>query len=82
MDEMGLSEDHIESLIENSNIHYFRRGLTAQEFVNSASKAVTLSENLGMPVNELPNYIAQKELELDKLKGETVEAKIKQLEVL
>jgi hypothetical protein len=81
MDEMGLSEDHIESL-ENSNIHYFRRGLTAQEFVNSASKAVTLSENLGMPVNELPNYIAQKELELDKLKGETVEAKIKQLEVL
>jgi hypothetical protein len=61
MDEMGLSEDHIESLIENSNIHYFRRGLTAEEFVNSASKAVTLSENLGMPVNELPNYITEKE---------------------
>jgi hypothetical protein len=71
-----LSEDHIESLIENSNIHYFRRGLTAEEFINSACKAVTLLENLGMPVNELPNYITQKELELDKLKGEIVESKI------
>jgi hypothetical protein len=35
MDEMGINEDHIESLIENINIHCFKRGLTAEEFINT-----------------------------------------------
>jgi hypothetical protein len=56
--------------------------LTAEEFVNSASKAVTLSENLGMPVNELPNYITQKELELEELEGEIEGVKMKRELVL
>jgi transcriptional regulator with XRE-family HTH domain len=82
MDEMGINEDHIESLIENINIHCFKRGLTAEEFVNTINKVSASSENLGMPVDQLPNYITQQELELEKLRGETEEAKLKERQVL
>ena len=82
MDEMGINEDHIESLIENINIHCFKRGLTAEEFVNTINKVSASSENLGMPVDQLPNYITQQELELEKSRGETEEAKLKERQVL
>jgi transcriptional regulator with XRE-family HTH domain len=82
MDEMGINEDHIESLIENINIHCFKRGLTAEEFINTINKVSASSENLGMPVDQLPNYITQQELELEKSRGETEEAKLKERQVL
>jgi transcriptional regulator with XRE-family HTH domain len=82
MDEMGINEDHIESLIENINIHCFKRGLTAEEFVNTINRVSASSENLGMPVDQLPNYITQQELELEKSRGETEEAKLKERQVL
>jgi transcriptional regulator with XRE-family HTH domain len=81
MDEMGINEDHIESLIENINIHCFKRGLTAEEFINTINKVSALSENLGMPVDQLSRYIIQEQLELKKLRGETEDAKLKQVQV-
>jgi hypothetical protein len=81
MDEMGINEDHIESLIENINIHCFKRGLTAEEFVNTINKVSASSENLGMPVDQLSRYIIQEQLELKKLRGETEDAKLKQVQV-
>src|SRR5687767_3435516 len=47
MDEMGINEDQIETLIENVNIHCFKRGLSAEEFVNTINKVSALSENIG-----------------------------------
>ena len=35
-----------------------------------------------MPIDQLPNYITQQELELEKVRGETVETELKQLKVL
>jgi transcriptional regulator with XRE-family HTH domain len=81
MDEMGINEDHIESLIENINIHCFKRGLTAEEFVNTINRVSASSENLGMPVDQLSRYIIQEQLELKKLRGETEDAKLKQVQV-
>jgi hypothetical protein len=40
-----------------------------------------LSENLGMPVDQLSRYIIQEQLELKKLRGETEDAKLKQVQV-
>ena len=77
---MGLNEDQIDSLIENINTHCYKRGLTAEEFVNTVNKVSALSENIGMPVDQLPNYITQQELV--KLREETEDAKLKQLQVL
>ena len=82
MDNMGLNEDQIDFLIENINTHCYKRGLTAEEFVNTVNKVSALSENIGMPVDQLPNYITQQELELVKLREETEDVKLKQLQVL
>ncbi|HZA64171.1 MAG TPA: hypothetical protein VE573_14950, partial [Nitrososphaeraceae archaeon] len=82
LDKMGVSEDKIDSLIDNSNIHCFKRGLTADEYFNNVDKVCTLSENLEMPVDELPSYIIRQQLELEKVEKETEDAKVKQREVL
>jgi chromosome segregation ATPase len=79
---MGINEDQIETLIENINIHCFKRGLSAEKFVNTINKVSALSENIGMPLDQLPNYIIQQKSELVKLRDETEGAKLKQLQVL
>ena len=79
---MDLNEDQIESFIENINVHCFKRGIKAEEFVNVINKAVALSQNLGIPVDQLANYILEQQLELEELKGETEDAETKQLQVL
>src|ERR687889_1015857 len=66
LDDMDLNEDQIESFIENINVHCFKRGLKAEEFVNTINKIVSLSQNLGMPVGQLPHYIIQEKLEMEK----------------
>ena len=53
-----------------------------EEFINIINKTTTLSENFGMPIDQLPNYITQQELELEKVRGETEETELKQLQVL
>ena len=82
IDDMDLNEDQIESFIENINVHCFKRGLKAEEFVNTINKIVSLSQNLGMPVEQLPHYIIQEKLEMEKLKRETEDVIVKQLQVL
>ena len=82
LDEMGVSEDKIDSLIDNSNIHCFKRGLTAEEFFNNVDKVCALSENLEMALDELTNHIIQQQLELEKAEKETEDAKVKQRQVL
>jgi hypothetical protein len=82
LDEMGVNEDQIDSLIDNANTHCFKRGLTGEKYFNNVDKACALSDNLGMPVDELPNYITQQELELEQVKGEIEDVKLKQRQVL
>ena len=82
IDDMDLNEDQIESFIENINVHCFKRGLKAEEFVNTINKIVALSQNLGMPVEQLPHYIIQEKLEMEKVKRETEDVIVKQLQVL
>jgi transcriptional regulator with XRE-family HTH domain len=82
LDEMGLNEDQIDSLIDNGNTHYFKRGLTADEYFNKVDKVCALSDNLEMALDELTNHIIQQQLELEKVEKETEDAKVKQLQVL
>jgi L-fucose isomerase-like protein len=69
---MDLSED----------IHCFKHSLAAEEFINIINKVSDLSTNLGMPVEQLPHYIVQKKLELEKVESKTEDAEIKLLQVL
>jgi transcriptional regulator with XRE-family HTH domain len=60
LDEMGLNEEQIESLIENINTYCFKRELTYEEFINIIERISTLSQNLGMPVDQMANYITKR----------------------
>jgi chromosome segregation ATPase len=82
LDETGVNEDQIDSLIDNANTHCFKRGLTGEKYFNNVDKVCALSDNLKMPLDQLPNYITQQELELEQVKGETEDAKTKQRQVL
>ena len=82
LDEMGVNEDQIDSLIDNANTHCFKCGLTGERYFNNVDKMCALSDNLKMPLDQLPNYITQQELELEQVKGETEDAKTKQRQVL
>jgi chromosome segregation ATPase len=82
LDGMGINEDQIDSLIDNANTHCFKCGLTGEKYFNNVDKVCALSDNLGMPVDELPNYITQQELELEKVEREIEDAKTKQRQVL
>ncbi len=82
LDEMGLNENQAESFIENINIYCFKHGLTAEEFLTIVNNICSLSENLGMPVGQLPNYIMQQQLEVEQAKGETEDAKLKKFQAL
>ncbi len=82
LDGMGVNEDQIDSLIDNANTHCFKRGLTGEKYFNNVDKVCALSDNLGMSVDELPNHIAQQELELEKVEREIEDAKVKQRQVL
>jgi transcriptional regulator with XRE-family HTH domain len=80
LDEMGLNEDQVETLIDNGNIHCFKHGLTGEKYFNIVDKVCALTDNLEMPLDELPNHIMQQELE--KVERETKDAKLKQHQVL
>ena len=82
LDEMGLNEDQVETLIENINIYCFKRGLTGEEFLNIVNNVCALLDNLEMPLDELPNHIMQQELELEQVRGETDDIKLKEDQVL
>ena len=82
LEQMDLNEDQIESLIETINIHCFKRGLSAEEFANIINKVVALSQILGIPVDQLPHYIRQGKLEMQKVKRKIEDAKVKELQVL
>jgi len=57
LDKMGVNEDRIDSLIDNANTHCFKRGLTGEKYFNNVDKVCALSDNLKMPLDQLPNYI-------------------------
>jgi hypothetical protein len=80
--EMGLNEDQVETLIENINIHCFKHGLTGEEFLNIVNNVCALLDNLGMPLDQLPNHIMQEQLELEQVRGEMEDVKLKEDKVL
>ena len=70
LEERGLSEKQIDSLIENIDVHCFKRGITAEQFVDTIQNISELLDNLAIPVDKLPQFIAKKKEEYESLKIE------------
>jgi hypothetical protein len=77
LEEKGLNEEQIESLIVDMDVHCFKCGLTLEKFVKMINNVSTYSDNLGIPVDHLPRYIIDGENELKKLKDELEDIKMK-----
>jgi wobble nucleotide-excising tRNase len=73
LDEKGLSEERIESFVENMDDHCFKRDLKPEEFVNTINKVSVLSDNLEISVDELPEYVNQEQERLKDIRQEIID---------
>lgn len=55
--EIGLKEEKLEDFAKHLDIHCFKRGLTPDEFMNLVAKISSFSDDLGIPIEELPERI-------------------------
>jgi hypothetical protein len=55
--EMGLKEEKIEDFARQLDIHCFKRSLTPDKFMDLVANIFSLSDKLGIPVEELPEHI-------------------------
>lgn len=77
LDERGLDEDQIESLIVNAETHCFRRKIEPQQFFNNIDEICTYSNNAGRKLSDLPLLIKQQQNHLQQLNNQVKEAEIK-----
>jgi chromosome segregation ATPase len=70
LEEAGLSEDDMESLIVNAEVHYFKHGMKLQEFFNTVDEVSDYSNMIGISLKELPDHITQQQNVLEQLKVE------------
>jgi tetratricopeptide (TPR) repeat protein len=59
LQDRGLDEQQIESLIVNIDVHCFKRGLTSQKFVGIVNDVCTRSDSLAIAVDKLPDYLIE-----------------------
>jgi transcriptional regulator with XRE-family HTH domain len=75
LNDYGLSEEHIESLIRSAANHCFKKEVGIQKFIENVERAADLSAELGLPVVELPDYMRNKERELGSINRRLVRKK-------
>jgi hypothetical protein len=74
LNDIGLNEDKIESLVKVAEVHCFRRGIEQQMFFETVEKVASYSNVVGMPLEDLPDYIAQQKRYLEELYSEIKDA--------
>jgi hypothetical protein len=82
LEERGLNEKQVDSLIETIDVHCFRRGVTVEEFVNTIQNISSLSDDLGIPLDQLPQYVATQKEELENQIRAVKEMKTKRRKLL
>ena len=76
LNEFGLKqEEKIESLVTTADLHCFRRGLDLQEFFDIVEEVTSHSDELGIPVEDLPSHIEQQKETLEKLNSQIKDTK-------
>jgi arsenate reductase-like glutaredoxin family protein len=70
LEKKGLTEQKIESFIENIDIHSFRHGITFQGFTNAVDKVCALSDQFRIQLDQLPQHITEQEKKLQMLRIE------------
>lgn len=71
---IGLKEDKIESLVKTAEVHCFRHGIEVREFFEIVEKVSSYSDEVGMPLEDLSDHIAQQKRSLEELHSEINDA--------
>lgn len=82
LEERGLIEMQIDSLIEAIDVHCFRRGIAVEQFVDTIQEISALLDSLEIPVNELPQFIAKEKEQIEILKQVSRDTKSKKRKFL
>ena len=82
LEERELDERQIDSLIEAIDVHCCRRGVTIDEFVDRIQNVSSLSDDLGIPLDQLPQYVAREKEELENQIREVRKMKTKRRKLL
>jgi DNA-binding transcriptional MerR regulator len=77
-----LNEEQIESFMENVDVYCFCHDLKPEEFINTINKVSVLSDNLGIPIDEIPEYIRQEEERLKEIRQEITDLQRAKVQVL
>jgi ABC-type transporter Mla subunit MlaD len=75
LNEFGLNEEKIESLVIIAELHCFRRGLDFQEFFDIVEDVASYSNELGIPMEDLLSNIEQQKGTLEELDSQIKDAK-------
>jgi hypothetical protein len=78
----GLNEEQIESLLEKIEVHCFKHGQDVSEFINFIFKISNISNNLGVPIDNLPEYISQKKEELYGIIGKVADLELEEKDLV
>jgi hypothetical protein len=82
LEQKGLNEEQIESLIEYVDVYCFCHDLKPEEFINTINKVSVLSDNLGIPIDEIAEYIRQEEERLKEIRQEITDLQMAQMQLL
>jgi chromosome segregation ATPase len=67
MDELEISEEKVESLLEEINTHCFKKEIDSKEFVSKIDEVSKLVNNLDVSIYNIPSYIDKMTKQLAEL---------------
>jgi hypothetical protein len=79
LEQKGLNQEQIESFVENMDIHCFKSDLKAEEFISIINKICIISDNLGIPVDDMPEYMSQEEERLKEIRQDITDLQMAKL---
>jgi hypothetical protein len=59
LNELGLKEEQVESLITVAEVHCFKRNLKLEEFFEIVEEVASYSDKVGIPLEDLPDHLSE-----------------------
>ena len=82
LNERGITDDQIDSLIENVDEHCFKKQIRVEHFVKLVQEVAETLLKYDCPINALPELIAEKQVELIELEQTIESLKSSKVELL
>jgi chromosome segregation ATPase len=73
MEENGINEDQIESIIQDFAAYCLRHNVSYDTVIQSGREALYLEEKFGIPVERIPEHIIQEKETIDRLEEQRLE---------